>query len=135
MAQEHHRIPLGGLFLALLALTAAEVALFEVWSRHQGLMPKYAMVLLLLLFTLPKAAIVLVFFMHLRFERQLVVTLALLPFVMAAIAVLPILTDIVTLKPSATNQVPGLRQYHPLGHGQENLVDEPVHPQGTGRGP
>ncbi len=114
MAQQHHRIPLWGLFLTLLALTAAEVALFEVWSEHQWLMPKYAMVLLLLVFTIPKAAIVLIYFMHLKFERQLVVTLALIPFATAAIAVLVTLSDIVTLKQDAYNQVPGLREYSPM---------------------
>ena len=111
MSEHQHRVPLLGLFAVLLALTGAEVALFEIWSRNQWLMPKYAMVLLLLLFTLPKAAIVLIYFMHLRFERQLVVTLALIPFVVAAIAVLPILSDIMTLKDRSYNQVEHLREF------------------------
>lgn len=113
MSDKEHRIPLLGLFIALLVLTAAEVALFEVWSRNQSIMPKYAMVLLLLIFTIPKAAIVLIYFMHLKFERQLVVTLAIVPFIMVFIAVLPILTDTVTLKPQAYNQVEGLREFIP----------------------
>lgn len=113
MSEHNHRVPLWGLFLALLALTAAEVALFEVWSRNQWLMPKYAMVLLLLIFTLPKAAIVLIYFMHLKFERQLVVGLAIAPFPIVLIAILPILSDTVTLKPQAYNQVPGLREFVP----------------------
>ena len=129
MAQkEHHPLPLWTLFLALLALTMAEVVLFEVWSRNQHLMPKYAMVLLLLIFTIPKAAIVLIYFMHLKFERQLVVVLALVPFLMAAIAVLPILTDIVTLRPQSFSQVDELRDYSPLGHGDAHGDDaeEPI---------
>ncbi len=98
-----HTVPLWGLFLALLALTAAEVALFEVWShsnlRGEPFMPKYAMVLILLIvLTIPKAAIVMIYFMHLKFERQLVVLLALTPLITAAIAVLPTLTDAKTLK-------------------------------------
>ncbi|MCE9591816.1 MAG: cytochrome C oxidase subunit IV family protein [Planctomycetes bacterium] len=107
-AHDHgHAVPLWGLFLALLALTAGEVALFEIWHQTQQhnaagevtwqLMPKFAMVLLLLVFTLPKAAIVLIFFMHLKFEKQFIVLLALIPFVFATIAVLPTLTDITTL--------------------------------------
>lgn len=103
-----HGVPLWGLFIALLALTAGEVLLFEVWHRTQEhdatgaitwqLMPKYAMVLLLLVFTLPKAAIVMIYFMHLKFEKQFVVLLALLPFLLALIAVIPTLVDIQTLK-------------------------------------
>lgn len=129
MAHEQHRVPLWGLFLALLALTAAEVALFEVWSRNQWLMPKYAMVLLLLVFTLPKAAIVLIYFMHLKFERQLIVAMALIPFVVAVIAVLPTLTDIVTLKEQAYNKAPGLGEYSSAGHDKEHghLVEEDDH--------
>ncbi len=123
MADEQHRVPLWGLFLALLALTAAEVALFEVWSRNQWLMPKYAMVLLLLIFTFPKAAIVLIYFMHLKFERQLIVVLALVPFLMCGVAVLPMLSDIVTLKPQAYNQVPGLREFVPQAHGGHGAAD------------
>ena len=119
MAQAHHRVPLWSLFLALLVLTAAEVALYEVWSRNQWIMPKFTMVLILIfVLTLPKAMIVLTYFMHLKFERQLIVALALLPFGLVFVAVLPILTDTVTLKPNAYNQVEGLRDYGPVNHGQ-----------------
>ena len=118
MAQAHHRVPLWSLFLALLVLTAAEVALYEVWSRNQWIMPKFTMVLILIfVLTLPKAMIVLTYFMHLKFERQLIVMLALLPFGLIFVAVLPILTDIVTLKPNSYNQVEGLRDFGPTGHG------------------
>ncbi len=113
MADKNHQVPLWGLFLALLALTAAEVVLFEVWSRNQWMMPKYAMVLLLLIFTLPKAMIVLIYFMHLKFERPLVVILAIVPFIMCFVAVLPILTDIVTLRSDSYNNVDGLREFMP----------------------
>lgn len=141
MAQAHHRVPLWSLFLALLVLTAAEVALYEVWSRNQWIMPKFTMVLILIfVLTLPKAMIVLTYFMHLKFERQLIVALALLPFGMVFVAVLPILTDAVTLKPHAYNQVEGLRDYGPAshdqadhgdGHGQENDHDDDPHDEET----
>ena len=120
MSQKHHPLPLWALFLVLLGLTVAEVGLYEVWSRHQDIMPKYAMVLLLFIFTIPKAAIVLIYFMHLKFERQLVVVVALIPFLTAAIAVLPTLIDIMTLKSSSYNQVEGLADYAPLSHGKDD---------------
>jgi len=128
MSKQQHTVPLWGLFLALLALTAAEVVLFEVWSRNQWMMPKYAMVLLLLVFTLPKAAIVLIYFMHLKFERQLVVALALIPFGLALVVVLPILTDIVTLESQAYNQVPGLREFTPNAEVHHTDPDHPHEP-------
>ena len=120
MSQKHHPLPLWALFLVLLGLTVAEVGLYEVWSRHQGIMPKYAMVLLLFIFTIPKAAIVLIYFMHLKFERQLVVAVALLPFLTAAIAVIPTLTDIMTLKSDSYNEVEGLGDYAPISHGGDD---------------
>ncbi|MEX0778045.1 MAG: cytochrome C oxidase subunit IV family protein [Phycisphaeraceae bacterium] len=102
----HHGVPLLWLFVALLCLTAAEVGLFEIWHRtgsHQadgsfeGFIPKYALVLLILVFTIPKALIVLIYFMHLKFERQLVVSLAIVPFVIAFLAVLTPLVDAAAL--------------------------------------
>jgi hypothetical protein len=114
-----HKIPLWWLFLALLALTAGEVGLFEFWHHSAAhghpIFPTFAMVLLLLLFTLPKAVIVMVFFMHLRFEKQLIVTLALLPFITASIAVLVTLSDNLTLKNQGKNAnfVPNLVNYQP----------------------
>jgi len=94
-----HQVPLWGLFLALVALTIAEVGLYEVWlyGAKQGnpFIPKYALVLIILLvLTLPKAAIVMIYFMHLKFEKQLVVFLSLVPFVFAAICILLTLADI-----------------------------------------
>lgn len=128
-----HALPLWGLFLALLAFTAAEVGLFEVWHRTQQfnaagevtwqLMPKFAMVLVIFLFTIPKAIIVLVYFMHIKFEKWLVVLLAILPFGFAGIAVLPTLIDIKTLKADnkTYNFDPKLPSYSPIGgHGGEH---------------
>jgi len=105
-AHQHHGLRLFPFFLALLALTAAEVGLYE-WWRHSWHMegdvkvfaiPKFALVLLILVFTLPKAYIVLVYFMHLRFEKAIVVWLAVVPLMMTFLAVLPTLTDSSTLK-------------------------------------
>ena len=112
-----HKLPLWALFLALLALTAGEVGLYEVW-RHTQFVPKIAIVLIILVLTLPKAAIVMIYFMHLKFEKQLITLLAVVPFFMAVGAVLAMLTDIVTLKPQALNIVDqiGVYETHAPGH-------------------
>lgn len=121
-----HTVPLVGLFLALLALTAAEVGLFEFWhaSAADGdpIFPKYVMVILLLVMTLPKAAIVMIYFMHLKFEKPFVVLLAVVPLLMVFIAVLPSLIDSLTLKKHGLtlNKVENLDQYSTFsenGHG------------------
>jgi len=124
-ANDHnHKVPLVGLFLALLALTAAEVGLFEFWHHTADtgtpIFPKYVMVLLLMVMTLPKAAIVMIYFMHLKFEKPFVVLLAVVPLLMVFIAVLPSLTDSLTLKNhgQAINKIDGLMDYstHTGGH-------------------
>ncbi len=110
-----HGLKLMPFFLALLALTAAEVGLYEWWVRTGVIpeggtekvfaIPKFALVLLILIFTLPKAYIVLVYFMHLRFEKAIVVVLAVVPLLLVWICVLPTLTDGTVLKKQ--------RWYHP----------------------
>ncbi len=111
VSPHYHPVPLWGLFMALLFLTAAEVGLYEIWkhtAQHgDPFIPKLALVLILIIvLTLPKAAIVLIYFMHVKFEKQLVILLALVPFVFVFIAVLPTLTDIMVLR----EHVP--RDYH-----------------------
>lgn len=135
-AKHEHAVPLWGLFLALLALTAAEVGLFEYWS-HTNLaghpfIPKFAMVLLLLVFTLPKAAIVMIYFMHLKFEKQFIVLLAVAPFATAAIAVLVTTTDNQALQGDGKmdNHVPALVHFAPNdahAHGHDAPVSEEAH--------
>lgn len=123
--QHEHRMPLMGLFAALLVLTAAEVALFEVWHytalRGEPFIPKVAMVLILIIvLTLPKAAIVLIYFMHIKYEKFLIVFLSLIPLLFAGIAVLPTLTDLVTLRDRSFTHVEGLRDYRAIkGHSLE----------------
>lgn len=112
-----HPIPLWGLFLALLALTAGEVGLFEWWHHTAAdgspIFPKYVMVILLMVMTLPKAAIVMIYFMHLKFERPFVVLLAVAPLVLVFICVLPPLIDGQTLKGNdqLKNKVENLSDY------------------------
>lgn len=122
---DDHRMPLMGLFAALLALTAAEVALFEIWHRTavsgEPFIPKVAMVLVLILvLTLPKAAIVLIYFMHIKYEKFLVVFLSLIPLLFAALAVLPTLTDLVTLRERSYTHVEGLSEYKAVRHDAEH---------------
>ena len=125
--KHYHPVPLWGLFLALVALTAGEVVLYEVW-RHalQDVIAKPVVVLLILLLTLPKAAIVLIYFMHVKFEKQLIVLLAVAPLFMTLLAVLPALTDGLVLnryvredyRPrQITGLLPEFRRLHGEGHG------------------
>jgi hypothetical protein len=81
--------PVKKVFLWLLALTVAEVAIV-----YAGL-PKAALAGLLLLGALGKAAIVALHFMHLRIERRVVVWALALTALLAAVFVLGLLPDIV----------------------------------------
>ena len=115
-----HALNLPLFFFLLLIFTAAEVGLFEFWrqSGTQGerFVSKFVLVLLVFAFTIPKAFIVLTYFMHLRFERSLVVLIALVPFFMVALMVLTVLSDIRTLSPRQYGQAVNLADYA-LEHG------------------
>lgn len=109
----HHRLRLWPFFLALLALTACEVGLYELWrgsavETAEGvksyIFPKYALTWMVLIFTLPKAAIVLIYFMHLKFEKLVITILALAPIITVFICVLPTLTDTAALKDRTLNR-------------------------------
>ena len=133
-ADHSHSVPLWGLFLALLALTAGEVLIYEWWKSTEHLVagekayvfPKLVCVLLVLTLTLPKALIVLVWFMHLKFERALVVGLAIVPFGLVGVAVGPTLVDALVLKDHAYNQVKTITGRPPGGgHPAEHAGSEP----------
>lgn len=139
-AAHGHALRLWPFFLALLALTAAEVGLYEWWRstavRVEGAettyaIPKFTLVLLILVFTLPKAYIVLVYFMHLRFEKALVIWLAVVPLMMTFLAVLPTLTDTATLKSRKLHRVGVIGVYEKPHHGdeghKEGAPDDPAH--------
>ncbi|MAE65090.1 MAG: hypothetical protein CMJ18_12540 [Phycisphaeraceae bacterium] len=111
-----HQVNLTSCFVLLLLFTAAEILLYEVWARSAAngapLIPKFAMVLVLLLvLTLPKAFIVATWFMHLRFERVLIVTLATVPLVTVGILILTITADIRTIAPSTYTRDVDLDQF------------------------
>ena len=96
-----HEVNLLVCFLLLLLFTAAEIVLYEVWRRSNAdgdpFVPKFVLVLLIFAFTLPKAFIVMTYFMHLKFERVTIVGIALVPLILVAVLILPPLTDIRTL--------------------------------------
>lgn len=96
-----HEVNILACFLLLLLFTAAEIVLYEVWRRSNAtgdpFVPKFVLVLIIFAFTLPKAFIVMTYFMHLKFERVTIVGIALAPLVLVAIMILPVLTDIRTL--------------------------------------
>ena len=98
-SKHHGALRLLPFFLALSALTVGEVALYETWRQTQ-FVPKYVIVIIILALTLPKAAIVMIYFMHLRFEKLTLIVIALFPLVLVFIAVLTTLTDIRTINES-----------------------------------
>ena len=109
MGKDNHHLSLLPYFFALLGLTAVEVGLYEAWramadENGQSFVPKYVIVLIILAFTIPKAGIVMTYFMHLRYEKQLLIMFATTPLIIVFIAVLPTLSDIKTLKPNLQNQ-------------------------------
>jgi glucan phosphoethanolaminetransferase (alkaline phosphatase superfamily) len=132
-----HGLKLLPFFFALLALTAAEVGLYEWWRHSFTLLPdgtkefaipKFALVLLILVFTLPKAYIVLVYFMHIRFEKWVVVVLAVVPLLMTFVCVLPTLTDTAALRDRKQNYVKQIGKYAaPHGHGVKDAKAEGEH--------
>jgi caa(3)-type oxidase subunit IV len=109
--QGRHKVPLWSIFIILSVLTAVEVALYDLWVEYR-FVPKYALVIMILVFTLPKAALVMTYFMHLKFEKQIIIALAIVPFVMACGVVLAILSDTLELKPQAFNKVASIGVYH-----------------------
>ncbi len=126
---ENHGLKLWPFFLALLALTAAEVGLYEAWRESaetlpdgtkEYFIPKFALIWLILVFTLPKAYIVFVYFMHIRFEKAIVVVMAVIPLFMVFICVLPTLTDGSALKDQQTNRVTTMKQDELRGHGDHD---------------
>ncbi len=127
-AKNHHPINIKNCFIILLALTAGEVALFEIWSQT-AFVPKYVMVLMLLVLTLPKAAVVMIYFMHLKFEKQFVIALAIFPMILVFICVLPTLWDAVRLHNvgKSQNHVIGLKDWTPPnGHSHARKTDDPT---------
>ena len=115
-----HSVPLGMLFMLLLLFTAIEFGMFEVWHRSATtaadgsvhyIIPKLALVMLIFLFTIPKAAIVMVYFMHLKFEKQMIIALAITPLLLAVGAVSADVCDTRALYDRAYNKMHDLYKF------------------------
>jgi cytochrome c oxidase subunit IV len=77
-----------GIFWVLLVLTVIEVAL-----TFLGL-PKLLLGALLVILALWKAALVAMYFMHLKFERRTLAVIAVVPFILCLFFILMLLPDI-----------------------------------------
>ena len=87
-AQAHSQPNYMGVFWWLLALTIAEVS---VAYAH---MPKLITVILLVGMAFTKAAMVALYFMHLKFERSTLTLIALTPLILCIFLSLMLLSDI-----------------------------------------
>ena len=76
------------IFWILLVLTIVEVAIV-----YMGL-PKILLAVLLVTFAVWKAALVAMHFMHLKFEKKTLTTVALAPFILCVFLILMLLPDI-----------------------------------------
>ena len=88
-----------GVFWWLVALTIAEVA---VAYTH---MPKLIMVILLVGMAFTKAAMVALYFMHLKFERSTLTLIALTPLILCVFLIMMLLPDIHPMIP-LTSRLP-----------------------------
>ncbi len=89
MSSESHPQPnYGAIFLALLFFT-----IVEIFAANMPL-PKLYVALVLIAFALVKAALVAIFYMHLKFEKLKLTLIVLSPFIFAAILVLLVGFDI-----------------------------------------
>ena len=104
-----HSVNIWWIFGILLAFTVAEVGMYVTWKESYELaevgrqagpyFPKAVMVVILLaVLTIPKAAVVLIYFMHLKFEKPFIVFLAIMPFVVMPLVFSPVLVDSKTLR-------------------------------------
>lgn len=124
---DHPTMPLWGLFIAMVVFTGIEVGLYEIWKakgvfidgEFVSFIPKLVLVFLIFLFTIPKFAIVLIYFMHLKFEKLFVIGLCVLPFIFAGIAIFTTLADSNVLKGQTF-----ARPTEILGHGELHHADE-----------
>ena len=84
---EHHKSNYMGVFLWLVVLTAGEVGIIYLP------IPRLAIGILLVGFALSKAALVALYFMHLRFEKPVLGLIALTPLVLCVFLTLMLLPD------------------------------------------
>jgi cytochrome c oxidase subunit 4 len=90
----HHHVPFMKIFFALLVLTAITVGI-GIYLRFDN---ELVNVLLALLIASTKATLVAMFFMHLKFEGKLIVTIFVVPLALCILLVVALLPDIVMTK-------------------------------------
>lgn len=88
-AQAHPQPNYMGVFWWLLALTIAEVAV-----AYMSFLPRLTMIILLVGMAFTKAALVALYFMHLKFERSTLMLIALTPLILCVFLSLMLLPDI-----------------------------------------
>ena len=89
MSEASHAKPrYGTIFITLFVLTVCEIIAANLK------LPKVSVVLILITFAIAKAALVAMFYMHLRFEKILLAVIALAPLAFSLILVLAIGHDI-----------------------------------------
>ena len=91
-AQEHKPVNYGAIFWLLLFLT-----IFEIIAANFPL-PKPVIVVSLVALALVKAALVALFYMHLKFEKYIFYIIVAFPLMLAVILVLMVLWDSPTIK-------------------------------------
>jgi cytochrome c oxidase subunit 4 len=84
---DHHKSNYLGVFLWLVVLTAGEVGVIYMP------IPRLAIGILLVGFALSKAALVALYFMHLRFEKPILGLIALTPLILCVFLTLMLLPD------------------------------------------
>ena len=86
--QTHKAVNYGAIFWALLILT-----IFEIIVANLHILSKPVIVIGLVFLAIIKAALVALFYMHLKFEKWLIYFIALFPLFLAAVLVLTVLAD------------------------------------------
>ena|ERR1700733_4750956 len=100
----HHHVPFIKIFFALLILTAITVGI-GIYMRFEN---ELVNVLLALLIAATKASLVAMFFMHLKFEGKLIVTIFIVPLALCVLLVVALLPDLL-----------------PIGNGSMTLFNKP----------
>lgn len=90
----HPPVPYFKIFATLLIFTAITILASFLDLRNYGL-DKWANVLLAMGIATFKASLVMLFFMHLKYEKRPIVVIAMIPFVLAGVLVFALFPDVV----------------------------------------
>ena len=103
MSASHHEPNYMYVFYALAVLTAVEIGIIYVPIA------KVAIAVMLVILALAKAALVAMYFMHLKYEKRTLGIIALTPLILCTLLIIALLPDLtgVPHKSSTTNQVQG----------------------------